>query len=91
MTTEVTQLFTFGFGQAFANCFVSITAPTAEECRQVMFSAFGKNWSMQYDDAKADDLKGHGMREIARIAAENGEMATTFLEHNIKGGYHELP
>lgn len=88
---KVTQLFTFGYGQAFPGCFVSITSPTAEECRQVMFSAFGKKWSMQYDGNRADDFISRGMRQIATIEAADGQMTTEFnFQHPIKGGYHEL-
>lgn len=88
--TKVTQLFTFGFGQAFANCFVSITAPTAEECRQVMFATFGKRWSMQYDENKFDDFVARGMKPIADIDAADGQMTTQLLPQPlIKGEYAE--
>lgn len=50
-----TRLFSFGIGQVcpftgdnLRNCYVLITAPTGEQCREVMFATFGRDWSMEY-------------------------------------------
>ena len=50
----ITNYFTFGCGQTFAEHHVTITACTAARCREIMFSTFGDKWSMQYqvDPAK---------------------------------------
>lgn len=46
----VTNYFTFGCGQTFAERHVTITAKTAQRCREIMFDTFGEKWSMQYQD-----------------------------------------
>lgn len=53
-----TQVFTFGCGQLFAGHFVSVSASSAERCRELMFEAFGPKWSMQYDEVPSGfDMK----------------------------------
>jgi hypothetical protein len=51
----VTRIFTFGHGQTcpftgknVLDHHVSITAPTAEQCREVMFATFGQAWAFEY-------------------------------------------
>lgn len=53
----ITNYFTFGCGQTFAEHHVTITACTAARCREIMFSTFGDKWSMQYQvDPAKDDM-----------------------------------
>ena len=51
----VTRIFTFGYGQTcpftgkkLLDYHVSITAPTAAQCKEVMFATFGEAWSHEY-------------------------------------------
>jgi hypothetical protein len=41
--------FTFGSGQAHSGCYISFFG-TQDETRKKMFNAFGKKWSMQYNE-----------------------------------------
>ena len=46
----VVNYFTFGCGQTFKNHYVVIKARDSNHCREIMFSAFGTKWSIQYDE-----------------------------------------
>ena len=61
----VTQIFTFGCGQVYANHYVEITAETADRCRELMFEAHGQKWSMQYN--QSDFKNDYGYICLARI------------------------
>ena len=46
----VVNYFTFGCGQMFKNHYAIIKAKDSQRCRELMFEAFGPNWSIQYDE-----------------------------------------
>ena len=50
--------FTFGFGQAYPNCYIIIWGVDGGDARRIMFERFGAKWSMQYktpEDAGKDE------------------------------------
>ena len=70
-----TRIFTFGHGQhcPFTGKYlldhhVTITAPTGEQCRAVMFATFGQAWAFDYPSLDAATRHGQfPSTEHARI------------------------
>lgn len=58
------QIFTWGFGQKYPNCYTIIEAPTRGECRAEMFRQYGTKWSFQYDSEEAAGVKKYNLKEI---------------------------
>lgn len=73
----ITNYFTFGCGQTFAHHHVTITAKTAQRCREIMLNTFGEKWSMQYqNDPGAGVL--YTTKELMTITeSETGTLFTT--------------
>jgi hypothetical protein len=69
----ITQVFTFGCGQIFAGHYVIIHSPSAERCRELMFTAFGPKWSLQYDEVPP----GYSMKILAVIIENDDHSIVT--------------
>lgn len=63
----MTRIFTFGSGQAYPNGYVVVHGRTESECRQLMFDAYGKAWSMEYDSEEAAGVQRFGLYRVATI------------------------
>ena len=73
----ITNYFTFGCGQTFAEHHVAITAKTAQRCREIMFKTFGEKWSMQYQDNPGTNDR-YPAKELMKITeSETGALVTT--------------
>ena len=79
----ITNYFTFGCGQTFAEHHVTITARNTARCREIMFQTFGDKWSMQYQV----DPDKEGMfptKELMQITeSEAGALFTTIHQAEI--------
>ena len=62
----VVNYFTFGCGQMFKNHYVIIKAKDSQRCRELMFEAFGPNWSIQYGENDFHPDR-HSYRSLAEI------------------------
>ena len=60
----IENIFTFGFGQKYQNCFVKIKGKNEADCRKKMFEKFGENWAFQYDDEEKAGVKRWKLREV---------------------------
>lgn len=84
----VTRLFTFGFGHAFHNKFVRISAESHRECRHVMMQTFGERWSFDYEDEDEQRLLDCDITELMSIVAVGGNMLTNIpMQISVKGEY----
>ena len=73
----ITNYFTFGCGQTFAERHVTITAKTAQRCREIMFNTFGEKWSMQYQENPGNS-DHYPTKELMTITeSETGSLFTT--------------
>ena len=73
----ITNYFTFGCGQTFAEHHVTITAKTAQRCCEIMFKTFGEKWSMQYQDDPGINVR-YPTKELMTITeSETGALFTT--------------
>lgn len=66
----VTQLFSFGAGQAFPNGYIKIKAPSKAAARAAMFRFYGPKWSMQYDEEEENKLIFHGLNLIEEVTVD---------------------
>lgn len=71
----ITQVFTFGYGHvcpytgnALADRYATITAPTEQECVALMRVLFGSQWAFQYDSAEKAGASRFGLVEHMRLA-----------------------
>ena len=55
---QETYYFTFGFGQAYPNCFTIIAAKSYGDARDKMFAKYGREWASQYSKKEWFDKKG---------------------------------
>ena len=79
----ITNYFTFGCGQTFAERHVTITAKTAQRCREIMFKKFGEKWSMQYQENPGNS-DYYPTKELMTITeSETGSMFTTIYPAEI--------
>jgi hypothetical protein len=51
-------IFTFGFGQNYANGYHAIQAKDSQDARQTMMDKFGTRWAFQYDAPNAREKAG---------------------------------
>ena len=70
----VTRIFTFGYGQhcpfttqELIGYYVTVVAPEAGLCRQVMFRTFGREWAYEYDSPERAGVERFGLIEYARL------------------------
>lgn len=70
----VTRIFTFGHGQFcpftgmhLLGFYATVTAPSVEQCEQVMHATFGGMWATDYPDVKAAGGDEFPLVEHARI------------------------
>lgn len=73
----ITNYFTFGCGQTFAEHHVTITAKTAQRCREIMFGTFGEKWSMQYQENPGTNDRYPTKELMAITESETGALFTT--------------
>ena len=79
----ITNYFTFGCGQTFAEHHVTITARNTQRCREIMFQTFGEKWSMQYPTDPSDE-KRYPTKELMKITeSETGALFTTIHQAEI--------
>lgn len=69
----VTRCFTFGSDHVKPlGAYVRITAPSHEECRQIMFDRYGKAWAFEYSEEQIADQKARGLKLYEVPLAEGG-------------------
>lgn len=79
----ITNYFTFGCGQTFAEHHVTITARNTARCREIMFNTFGEKWSMQYQDNPGTNDR-YPTKELMTITeSETGALFTTIHQAEI--------
>ena len=79
----ITNYFTFGCGQTFAEHHVTITARNTARCLEIMFQTFGEKWSMQYPTDPSDE-KRYPTKELINITeSEDGARYTQVQQAEI--------
>lgn len=57
-------IFTWGFGQGFDNCYISIPARDEDEARFKMNANFGSKWGFQYPNKNKAMVKEFNLKEV---------------------------
>ncbi len=90
---SVTQVFTFGFGQAYPQGYIVLPGESKGECRERMNALFGQRWSMQYEDTKGAGVQQFGLREVKACLQCLKPITPPWGDdpHGLEGFWHDHP
>ena len=91
--SSVTQVFTFGGGQAYPSGYVVLSGESKGECRQLMYALFGMRWSMQYEDAYVAGVYKYALREVTACLQCLKPITPPWGDdpHGLEGFWHDHP